>query len=461
MSAAAEAKNEKTYRRDDAFSKLKLLVNGIKKKSSQPLSNITSFPGDTILDLARLEVYAKTKMRFQTEAYNKEITGDSIVEMARNYCSKFSVEGRYGFAVGAAVSGSMASEFGCSSESTASTKFAQVRKIAKFAMLSLPNSGSGRDSLRELADARFLKNVDAVSDEESAKQLIDDYGCLYMQSATLGACLTMSSKSSSTEHKSSLNVASDLAMEYTALTASVKTSAHFSMGRNAGHKNSKMEILISCVGGDPTYILRGDEAKWIDSAKYDLAVVDFSLAPISDFAPRRSTAEKLLLKAVKQEATQELGKFKLSKKTPAPSDPLDGKTFLFRNKFRAQYYDKWVSFKSNGKALGLYTDRADAMPVLLTKVRDGIYIMQNMWDGEGKKYISFANDGRWLYARYDKYDDAMPTKFHLRSDGTYLLENQWSGESNKYVSYADDGSWLRVTYSRKDAMPIELVPFQR
>jgi len=41
---------------------------------------------------------------------------------------------------------------------------------------------------------------------------------------------------------------------------------------------------------------------------------------------------------------------------------------------------------------------------------------------------------------------------------TIAMNNQWRGQEAFWISFADDGKWIRATYQKKEAMPIKLIP---
>lgn len=73
------------------------------------------------------------------------------------------------------------------------------------------------------------------------------------------------------------------------------------------------------------------------------------------------------------------------------------------------------------------------------------------------QWLSHADDGNWLYARYDRETDAAPFYFEavLNRCNQYTLRNDWKNLGQPWLSYADDGLWLRTIYGKDDAMPIE------
>tara|TARA_B110000014_G_C19835893_1_gene433425 strand:+ start:226 stop:390 length:165 start_codon:yes stop_codon:yes gene_type:complete len=38
------------------------------------------------------------------------------------------------------------------------------------------------------------------------------------------------------------------------------------------------------------------------------------------------------------------------------------------------------------------------------------------------------------------------------------LDIQWPGQEAFWLSFADDGKWIRATYQKKEAMPMKLIP---
>ena len=46
---------------------------------------------------------------------------------------------------------------------------------------------------------------------------------------------------------------------------------------------------------------------------------------------------------------------------------------------------------------------------------------------------------------------------HVEAD-TIIMNNQWPGQEAFWISFADDGKWIRATYQKKEAMPMKLIP---
>eukprot|EP00957_Ditylum_brightwellii_P159589 12148273-Ditylum_brightwellii.AAC.1 len=98
------------------------------------------------------------------------------------------------------------------------------------------------------------------------------------------------------------------------------------------------------------------------------------------------------------------------------------------------------------------------MPMKLVPTEEPfIFKLMNMWPNENK-WISFSNDGSYLYARYENESDAMPIKFVPTGEpNTFKMLNMWGGQANKWISFTNDGSWIRAIYnSEHDAMPVRL-----
>ena len=93
--------------------------------------------------------------------------------------------------------------------------------------------------------------------------------------------------------------------------------------------------------------------------------------------------------------------------------------------------------------------------------------MKQVYPGYQEKWISFSDDGSWIYCRYDNEADAMPVKMVKQTKnnkGTfvgncYKMQNYFGGQPGKWVSFTTDGSWLRVVYNEADAMTITLEEF--
>jgi hypothetical protein len=81
------------------------------------------------------------------------------------------------------------------------------------------------------------------------------------------------------------------------------------------------------------------------------------------------------------------------------------------------------------------------------------------------KWLSFSNDGKWIYTRYDNQADALPIKFKKHTEngnGTYngdcyTMQGIWNEEDQDFISFTTDGQWLNMSYNEQDAMRVVLV----
>ena len=146
--------------------------------------------------------------------------------------------------------------------------------------------------------------------------------------------------------------------------------------------------------------------------------------------------------------------------------PLSGKTFVLQNQYPG-YDHKFVSFRTEDLALRVIYEQHDAMPIQFVAVegKPNTYHLLNKYKDGSKadraydQWISFANDGKWLYCRYPKKTDAMPVLIeHVEAD-TIIMNNQWPGQEAFWLSFANEGKWMRVTYQKKEAMPMKLISY--
>ena len=121
----------------------------------------------------------------ETFAYSKIIEGESFEEAVRNFGSKFSVEGTSSYGL-ATFSGCVAAEFNLHSSSTTSKKFSQIRKIAQFAKVFLPEPLL-KEKLRRLMTDDCISIIDSVDSLETAMEAFECFGPYYISSATFGS----------------------------------------------------------------------------------------------------------------------------------------------------------------------------------------------------------------------------------------------------------------------------------
>ncbi|KAH8050165.1 hypothetical protein JL722_11545 [Aureococcus anophagefferens] len=154
----------------------------------------------------------------------------------------------------------------------------------------------------------------------------------------------------------------------------------------------------------------------------------------------------------------------------APTHPLGGRTFKLLNVYDAGAgpENAFVGRAADGGRLRAAYHEGDAMPLTLLPVegRPHEYVLRG---GAPAAYVSFADDGGWLHARYERRRDAMSVRLHLRTSnnaGTcrgdqFLLSNEFkpSKYAGKWISFSSNGNWLRCTYDREsDAMSVMLFP---
>ena len=145
--------------------------------------------------------------------------------------------------------------------------------------------------------------------------------------------------------------------------------------------------------------------------------------------------------------------------------PLSGKIFLLQNQYPGYDY-KFVSFRTKDLAMRVIYEQHDAMPIQFVSVegKPNTYHLLNKYkdgseaDRAYDQWISFANDGKWLFCRYREKTDAMPVLIEHVDADTIIMNNQWPGQEAFWLSFADDGKWMRVTYQKKEAMPMKLIP---
>ncbi|KAK7239214.1 hypothetical protein SO694_00024343 [Aureococcus anophagefferens] len=155
----------------------------------------------------------------------------------------------------------------------------------------------------------------------------------------------------------------------------------------------------------------------------------------------------------------------------APTHPLGGRTFKLSSTSTTPAPGprtrSSAARRTAGASRAAYHE-GDAMPLTLLPVegRPHEYVLRG---GAPAAYVSFADDGGWLHARYERRRDAMSVRLHLRTPnnaGTcrgdqFLLSNEFkpSKYAGKWISFSSNGNWLRCTYDREsDAMSVMLFP---
>ena len=164
----------------------------------------------------------------------------------------------------------------------------------------------------------------------------------------------------------------------------------------------------------------------------------------------------------------ELNYWELNEKQDTSGSSLDGKICKFLNVFDngGGPENKFVSFRNDNLLLRAIYNKDDGMPIKLVACpgMPDTYYLWNNWPGQNK-WISFANDGKWLFARYSEKSDALPIKFKKYSEnnnGTYqgpcyTMQGVWNGKDHDHISFTTDGSQMRMWYATSSAMTVVLV----
>jgi len=289
-----------------------LMCEGIIPDPSQALAKISSFPGRRIFKDDKMSDYIRKDFVSAAVASVQENSGSDIEEYANEVSNRFSTKGSYGFLPASAVSGSVRTDFKCSTSSLKSVSFAQQRFVGTFGNVTLPSPLVKRDSLRALVDPEVLNYIDHnIKTQDSADEFVAQDGAVYIDSAEFGGTLVMSSRSVGTSFTSKTELKAALNAEMTFLTKSVSAKNKFSVGTNTGKKTESMTVEIIAYGGDSTLILKGDTKGWIESMKDDPTVTSYRLSPISNLAEKGSDTEKLLIEAVRKVCIKARSVFKV------------------------------------------------------------------------------------------------------------------------------------------------------
>jgi len=297
--------------RNTVRNQLQVVARGIGPNPSSPSTYIERFKKEYVFDLPKLKNWAfdssYPRINFdQTRSDSKTVSGTSIVSMASDFSTKFSASGNVNLGA-ATISASLSAEYGGSSSSTSSTSFIQHREFQQLAYL----SRIGRHHLRKLANPTFKEELDKVDSKEAAKALIEKYGATYIVECQFGGVMTLSSKSTSTKYAKENSFRIQMAAEYKSLFGSGQTDGEVKTGLQRGKEDTSLIINVQTTGGDPDLILNGYEKEWRESVASRVAIIDFRLAPISDFAEKGSLAERLVQREVEKLGELELGKFKV------------------------------------------------------------------------------------------------------------------------------------------------------
>lgn len=211
----------------------------------------------------------------------------------------------------------------------------------------------------------------------------------------------------------------------------------------------------------------------LDDAHADAHAVFVVRAPDGKYVTVREGGDGALLLDASADAALDALAFELAPCAApggAPTHPLGGRTFKLLNVYDAGAgpENAFVGRAADGGRLRAAYHEGDAMPLTLLPVegRPHEYVLRG---GAPAAYVSFADDGGWLHARYERRRDAMSVRLHLRTSnnaGTcrgdqFLLSNEFkpSKYAGKWISFSSNGNWLRCTYDREsDAMSVMLFP---
>jgi len=408
-----------------------LMCEGIIPDPSQALAKISSFPGRRIFKDDKMRDYIRKDFVSAAVASVQENSGSDIEEYANEVSNRFSTKGSYGFLPASAVSGSVRTDFKCSTSSLKSVSFAQQRFVGTFGNVTLPSPLVKRDSLRALVDPEVLSYIDDIKTQDSADEFVAQVGAVYIDSAEFGGTLVMSSRSVGTSFTSKTELKAALSAEMTFLTKSVSAKNKFSVGTNTGKKTESMTVEIIAYGGDSTLILKGDTKGWIESMKDDPTVTSYRLSPISNLAEKGSDTEKLLIEAVRKVCIKARSVFKVipSLNGTYTIRSRRGKWYLdiFSNFFVGDIVDpgksphKWILAETNSDGDG---KRIITLKSIETKKYLGIDINDKRNNG---KILAGHSPQEWIL-----------TEFHSDGDGKRIITLN-STESNFYLKVDIDG----------------------
>ena len=235
------------------------LLRGV-KPCEKPLFPISSHQKEQLFDSEKLKRFLGQdgKITYENYAYSKKVEGENFEQTIQSFGGGMSVggSGSYGLAT---FSGSVSAEFNTSSTESKQMKFAQIRKIAQFARVSLPSPiPSLREDLRNLLWEKAKKTINEIQSLEEAREFIKYFGPFYITSANLGALLTISSTQLSSESNKSQDLSTELTAELGYMGSSGKASANFKMGFNQSKRNSSLTYNLTALGGEPQLILTGN-----------------------------------------------------------------------------------------------------------------------------------------------------------------------------------------------------------
>lgn len=118
--------------------------------------------------------------------------------------------------------------------------------------------------------------------------------------------------------------------------------------------------------------------------------------------------------------------------------PLDGRFFKFKiieaKKKDSQPLNTYFGIQNDlSMTADYYEANAMVLKLKAVKGRKDHYVMRHFVQGKKKLWVSFSDDGKWLYARYNSESDAMITFFLKCSNNpsgsspgpTYILHNRF------------------------------------
>jgi hypothetical protein len=373
------------------------LLRGV-KPTNKPLFPISSHQKEQLFDSEKLKSLLSQggKITYENFAYSKKIEGESFEQTVQNFGGGLSLggSGSYGMA---SFSGSVSAEFNTSSTETRQMKFAQIRKIAQYARISLP-SPLMREDLRNLLSENVKQMIDGIDNLTDAKEFVNYFGPFYISSANLGALLTISSTEISTDSNKTMDLSTELTAELSYMGGSGNTSANFKMGFNQSKRNSSLNYTLAAMGGDPSLILAGDEQEWIKSSKSNLSCVDVSLSTIENLAIKNSSAEKFLKMATEEYFSacqsdlkklvdlQNISKSNNSKKIYPYAVPIDG-DFGNLTIIATQNYLTSLNYYSGGVDGYFGTETAKALQKWLLDKGYSIYVVDGIFGENSNKAL--------------------------------------------------------------------------
>jgi hypothetical protein len=240
-------------------------------------------------------------------AQGETLNAENYENLLNQYSSSFSasVTGNLPLGIGAVMLPSIGAEFKMSSNQTSYAQFCRVKKVAKYKELNLPDRPH-----------RFLTNeasrrIEEVSDIESARSFVNDYGPAFIRKAWFGGVLVSSAVFSYESNSSQTSIDLEGALSTCINVPAGQVGVNLHLGINKGHltDKSKQEFRynVNAAGGDPAFILKGDDTAWVGTIEESPEIIDFSLSPISELA-QNGEARSFLEKAVIEECHKAINK---------------------------------------------------------------------------------------------------------------------------------------------------------